>query len=78
MTLLRRYRYVNTSRLRRETRLQRWIHRNTLASLCLCGSLFRNSCVSPITNRQLLETLHERAASPRVGRKGRIRAASCR
>ncbi|MEH2377749.1 MAG: hypothetical protein V7K27_02425, partial [Nostoc sp.] len=22
--------------------------RNALASLCLCGSLFRNSCVSPI------------------------------
>ncbi|MEH1904408.1 MAG: hypothetical protein V7L04_24115 [Nostoc sp.] len=30
-----RYRYANTSRLRRETRLQRWIHRNALASLCL-------------------------------------------
>ncbi|MBN3874064.1 MAG: hypothetical protein HWQ23_28480 [Nostoc sp. JL33] len=28
-----------TSRLRRETRLQRWIHRNALASLRLCGSL---------------------------------------
>ncbi|MDF5736419.1 MAG: hypothetical protein PUQ00_12325 [Nostoc sp. S13] len=27
-----------TSRLRRETRLQRWIHRNALASLRLCGS----------------------------------------
>ncbi|MEH2415198.1 hypothetical protein [Nostoc sp.] len=39
MTLLRRYRYANTSRLRRETRLQRWIHRNALASLRLCGSL---------------------------------------
>ncbi|MEH2418702.1 hypothetical protein [Nostoc sp.] len=34
-----RYRYANTSRLRRETRLQRWIHRNALASLRLCGSL---------------------------------------
>ncbi|MEH1845901.1 MAG: hypothetical protein V7L25_13105 [Nostoc sp.] len=31
VTLLRRYRYANTSRLRRETRLQRWIHRNALA-----------------------------------------------
>ncbi|MHC5610435.1 MAG: hypothetical protein ACYTXA_05295 [Nostoc sp.] len=30
-----------TSRLRRETRLQRWIHRNALASLRLCGLLFR-------------------------------------
>ncbi|MEH2136960.1 hypothetical protein [Nostoc sp.] len=26
------------SRLRRETRLQRWTHRNALASLYLCGS----------------------------------------
>ncbi|MEH2008319.1 hypothetical protein [Nostoc sp.] len=33
VTLLRRYRYANTSRLRRETRLQRWIHRNALAPL---------------------------------------------
>ncbi|MEH2011225.1 hypothetical protein [Nostoc sp.] len=31
VTLLRRYRYANTSRLRRETRLQRWIHRNAVA-----------------------------------------------
>ncbi|MDF5735147.1 MULTISPECIES: hypothetical protein [unclassified Nostoc] len=33
VTLLRRYRYANTSRLRREIRLQRWIHRNALAPL---------------------------------------------
>ncbi len=28
-----RFRFANTSRLRRETRLQRWIHRNALAPL---------------------------------------------
>jgi hypothetical protein len=39
---------ANASRLRRETRLQRWTHRNALATLCLCGSLFCNSCVSAI------------------------------
>ncbi|MEH2278272.1 MAG: hypothetical protein V7K40_26680 [Nostoc sp.] len=33
VTLLRRYRYANVSRLRRETRLQRWTHRNALAPL---------------------------------------------
>ncbi|MEH2417997.1 hypothetical protein [Nostoc sp.] len=71
MTLLRRYRYANTSRLRRETlsavphggdpqdrtaSLQRWIHRNALASLCLCGTLFRNLCVSP-SNKYLMMCL---------------------
>ncbi|MEH1905254.1 hypothetical protein [Nostoc sp.] len=35
VTLLRRYRYANTSRLRREIRLQRWIHRNALPPLCV-------------------------------------------
>ncbi|HYX16223.1 MAG TPA: hypothetical protein VE944_18010 [Nostoc sp.] len=36
-TLREGRRLSTTSRLRRETRLQRWTHRNALASLRLCG-----------------------------------------
>ncbi|MEH2419607.1 MAG: hypothetical protein V7K48_01245 [Nostoc sp.] len=38
VTLVPRYRCANTSRLRRETRLQRWVHRNVLAPLLALGN----------------------------------------
>ncbi|MHC5718878.1 MAG: hypothetical protein ACYTX0_44135, partial [Nostoc sp.] len=53
-----------TSRLRRETRLQRWIHRNALASLCLCRSLFRNLCVS-VCSKDFSPNLRAKAFSTR-------------